>query len=115
MARWQMGEGLPGREPAPGVQASAQLQPAAEPDRAVLEDAQAACDAQQAIRQPGGPQGLDPQQPVLLPDHAEASQNPAQRPQETRGKPDSIIGFVYECQPFRGPHSRQPAPGTGNT
>src|ERR1700680_2362438 len=96
MARGQAGRGGPGREPAPRVQTSAQLQPAAQPDRAVLEAAQAACDAQPAVRQPGGSQRLDPQQPVLLPDHAGASQDPAQRPQETHSKPDSIIGFVYQ-------------------
>ena len=59
-----------GGEPALEVQASAQLQPAAQPDRAVLEDAEAAGDAQPAVRQPGGPQGLAAQQPLLLPDHA---------------------------------------------
>ena len=46
-----------GGEPAPGVQAAAQLQPAAEPDRAVLEEAAAAGDAQPAVRHAGRPEG----------------------------------------------------------
>ena len=53
-APWHRGKPIDealAEQPAPGVQAAAQLQPAAERDRAVLEDAAAAGDAQPAVRQ----------------------------------------------------------------
>ena len=70
-APWHRGEADrrgDGGEPAPGVQAAAQLQPAAQPDRAVLEEAAAAGDPQPAVRHAGRPEGVAPGQPVLLPD-----------------------------------------------
>src|SRR5262249_22312186 len=57
-------------QPASGVPAAAELQPAAEPDRAVLEEAAAAGDAQPPVRHAGGPEGVAAGQPLLLPDHA---------------------------------------------
>src|SRR5262249_24817243 len=64
----------PAGQPAPGVPAAAQLQPAAKPDRAVLEETAAASDAQPAVRQPRGPEGVAAGQPVRLPDDAAEGQ-----------------------------------------
>jgi len=58
----------PGRGPAPGVPAAAQLQPSAQRDRAILEAVASPCHAQPAVREPGGAEDIDPGQPVLLPD-----------------------------------------------
>ena len=86
-APWHAGEAVgrgAGGEPAPAVQAAAQLQPAVEPDRAVLEEAAAASDAQSAVRHAGGPEEVAAGQPVLLPDHAGASQDPAPGPRRKK-------------------------------
>ena len=79
-----------GGQPAPGVQAAAELQPAAQRHRAVLEAAASPCDAQPAVREPGGPEAVDPGQPVLLPDGP--GQGPGLGRQELHppGKPESI-------------------------
>src|SRR5205807_9327434 len=79
-----------GREPAPGVQAVAALQPAAQSGRAVLEGAAAAGDAQPAVRYTGRPQAVGPQQPPLLPDHA------ATGPTLARSEVGSINRIVNE-------------------
>ena len=70
-APWHRGKPIDAamrRQPAPGVQAATELQPATQPDRAVLEAPPAAGDPQPAVRHAGRPQDLDPGQPVLLPD-----------------------------------------------
>jgi integrase len=56
-------------------------------------------DAQPALREPRGIEGLSPQQPPLLPDRANPYQDPAQRAKETPGQPDSITGFVNKKKP----------------
>ena len=54
--------------PAPVVQASSQLQPAAQPRRAVLEETPPSGDTQPTVRHAGRLEKLAPRQPLLLPD-----------------------------------------------
>src|SRR5262249_34172123 len=72
-----------GRQPAPGVLPAAQLQPEPQRDRALLEEAQAAGDAQPAVRHPRGAEGVGAGQPQLLPNPPGEDPHPHQRtPQE---------------------------------
>src|SRR5207247_7314873 len=85
-----------GGEPAPGVLPTAELQPDPKPGRAVLEEAAAAGDPQPAVRHPGRPQAIRPQQPELLPDGP--GEGPVPHPRLLRGtaEPDTITGLMNQ-------------------
>ena len=77
-APWHTGralEGGLGGQSAPGVEAAAELQPDAQPDRAVLEGIAASGDTQSAVRHLGGPEAERSQQPELLPNRAGSDQD----------------------------------------
>src|SRR5439155_4125253 len=87
-----------GGEPAPGVLPTTELQPDPKPGRAVLEEAAAAGDPQPAVRHPGRPQAIRPQQPELLPDGP--GEGPVPHPRLLRGtaEPDTITGLMNQNQ-----------------
>src|SRR5262249_689184 len=86
-----------GGEPAREVQEAAGVQPAVEPDRAVLEGAAAAGDPQPAVRHAGRPEALRSRQPHLLPHPAGPRQAPPPGgSQKEEGKADRISERVNE-------------------
>src|SRR5262249_19075801 len=94
LAPGQAGRRRLGGEPAPGAVSAAELRPAAERDRAVLEAAAAPRRARPAARHPGGPEAVDPRQPVLLPDDNGLGQAAEQGLLRTPRKPERIRGLV---------------------
>ncbi len=78
--------------PAPGVQAIAQLQPATQRHRALLEAVAAAGDTQPVLREAVGLEAFDPGQPVLLPDGGGAASGHGRRVLRPSQDLDSTIG-----------------------
>src|SRR5262249_9772275 len=96
LARRQDHRRGPGGQPAPGAEAAARLQPAAQRHRAVLEAATAAGGRTTGLRHEGRPEAVAACEPVLLPDRAAPHPEPRRRVLHPARQTDSVSRTVNQ-------------------